>query len=346
MFDMDEPGQAAAEKVAALLPPGKACIASLPFKDANETLLKSGPAALVRAFWDAAPWKPDGIISGSEFTLETMMESPAVGYTLQYPGLNAKLRSLRKAEIHMLTAGSGIGKSTFAREVSYHLHQEHGLAIGNVFLEENNIKTVKGYVAIDNNVALGALVETPAILTPEQWNASLAKVIHQRMWFYNHFGSLDSMNLLGKLRYFAAVCKVDFIVLDHISLVTSGTESSKEGERKDIDILMTRLRSLVEETGVGVICIVHLKRVQGKSFNEGGMVSLSDLRGSGSLEQLSDNVIALERDQQAEDEARFRSQIRVLKTRLGYDTGEADIVKYDRDTGRLLLFDDCPFEVA
>jgi twinkle protein len=98
----------------------------------------------------------------------------------------------------------------------------------------------------------------------------------------------------------ATVCKVDFIVLDHISIVTSGIESSSEGERKDIDILMTRLRSLIEETGIGIVAIVHLKRVNGKNFNEGAQVSLSDLRGSGSLEQLSDNVIALERNQQVD----------------------------------------------
>jgi twinkle protein len=62
---------------------------------------------------------------------------------------------------------------------------------------------------------------------------------------------------------------------------------------------MTKLRSLAEETGVGIIAIVHLKRAKDKTFNEGSQISLNDLRGSASLEQLSDNVIALERDQQA-----------------------------------------------
>jgi twinkle protein len=39
---------------------------------------------------------------------------------------------LRKGEITLLTAGSGIGKSTFARELAYDLHQIDGLSIGNV----------------------------------------------------------------------------------------------------------------------------------------------------------------------------------------------------------------------
>jgi twinkle protein len=159
--------------------------------------------------------------------------------------------------------------------------------------------------------------------------------VHQRMWFYDHFGSMESDNLINKLRYMAKVLKVDFIVLDHISIVTSGLTSGSEGERKDIDILMTRLQSLIQETGVGILAIVHLKRVTGKSFNEGGQISLSDLRGSGSLEQLSDNVYAMERNQQAETEDESTlTLIRILKCRETGETGEADYIRYNRLTGQ------------
>ena len=39
LFDMDEPGQKAAEEVAEILTPGKACIAQLPLKDASDMLV-------------------------------------------------------------------------------------------------------------------------------------------------------------------------------------------------------------------------------------------------------------------------------------------------------------------
>jgi twinkle protein len=335
MFDMDDPGRKAAEEVAALLPPGRVKIASLPEKDPNDVLTLHGPGALVRAFWDAKPWMPDGIVSGETFTLDMLMAETVKGYELPYPLLQEKLLGLRKGEITLLTAGSGIGKSTLARELAYHLHQVHGCAIGNVYLEEANVKTAQAYIAIRNNVPLGRLRHNTSLLTPEQWREGLTNVLHKRMWFYDHFGSLDSKNLLAKLRYFAVVCKVDFIILDHISIVTSGIESSSEGERKDIDILMTRLRSLAEETGVGIVAIVHLKRVTGKDFNEGAQVALSDLRGSGSLEQLSDNVLSLERDQQAEPEKQTQMLARILKCRELGETGEADLLNYNRTTGRI-----------
>jgi twinkle protein len=79
--------------------------------------------------------------------------------------------------------------------------------------------------------------------------------------------------------------------------------------------------------------VSHLKRPQqGKGHEDGKQVTLSDLRGSGSIAQLSDFVIGLERDQQSDGE----TSIRVLKARYkGSSTGLAGRVYYDTTTGRL-----------
>ena len=335
MFDMDAPGQKAVEEACALLPVGRVKVASLQRKDANEVLMNEGPGPLIRAFWDATIWRPDGIVDGSTvFNRERLKQGCPPGYPFEYPKLQEMTYGLRKAEITMLTAGSGIGKSTLARELAYELHQKHGLKIGNVYLEENNDITARGYVALHAGVPLGKLQFKTDLITDAQWDAAI-DALKDRMLFYDHFGSLESKNLQAKLRYLAAVEKVDFIILDHISIVTSGQESSKEGERKDIDMLMTFLASLCQETGVGVIAIVHLKRVGDKNFNEGGSPSLNDLRGSGALEQLSHNVYSLERNQQSDDlDAKYRAIIRVLKTRFGFETGKADTIKYNAIVGR------------
>ena len=108
-------------------------------------------------------------------------------------------------------------------------------------------------------------------------------------------------------------------------------------ERRGIDMLMNRLRSLVEETGVGMILVSHLRRAQGDKGHEKGVeVSLSHLKGSQGIAQLSDCVIALERNQQALDpEQANTTKVRVLKSRYTGDTGLACSLKYDINTGRL-----------
>jgi twinkle protein len=114
--------------------------------------------------------------------------------------------------------------------------------------------------------------------------------------------------------------------------------ASAEGdERRAIDNIMARLRSIVEETGVGMILVSHLRRVDGNKGHENGIeVSLSHLRGSQSIAQLSDCVIALERNQQADSESESNTtKVRVLKSRYTGDVGSATRLLYDRETGRL-----------
>ena len=345
MFDMDAPGQKAVELACSLLPIGRVKVATLPRKDANEVLLNEGPGAITKAFWDAKVWRPDGIVDGSTvFNRERLKQGCPPGYPFEYPKLQEMTYGLRKAEITMLTAGSGIGKSTLARELAFELHQRHGLKIGNVYLEENNDTTARGYVALHAGVPLGKLQFNTGLITDDQYDAACT-AFATGMLFYDHFGSLESKNLQAKLRYLAAVEKVDFIVLDHISIVTSGNETTDE--RRDIDMLMTFLASLCQETGVGIIAIVHLKRTSTKDFNEGSAPSLSDLRGSGALEQLSHNVYSLERNQQSEKaNEKFCSVLRVLKTRYGFETGKADTLEYNRVIGRNELCANFPEETG
>lgn len=330
-FDADEPGQKALQKACELLPVGKVKVMSYPGgkKDANEVLLDPslGPAALVKAWYEAKTWRPDGIREGREFTKDRMKKKQRTGYSLPFPKLNDMWMGLRDGEITTIAAGSGIGKSTIARALAYHMRMEHGLKVGNIFLEEDNDTTVKAYVGLHAGVPLKQLIAQPESLSDDQWDASLAAVIHDNMMFYDHFGSLESSRLLTMMRYMAASgCR--FIVLDHISIVVSGLET--HDERKDIDVLMTNLASFVKETGVGVIAVVHLKR--GKNYNEGDQISLTDMRGSASIEQLSFNMLAAERDQQDEAMKAFAT-LRSLKCRVTGETGEADTLKWNTEKG-------------
>jgi twinkle protein len=137
-------------------------------------------------------------------------------------------------------------------------------------------------------------------------------------------------------------CK--WIILDHLSILVSGQEDGDE--RRSIDILMTKLRSLVEETGVGLLLVSHLRRASGdKGHEDGREVSLAHLRGSQSIAHLSDGVIALERNQQEEDETLANTTVvRILKNRYTGDTGIATYLYYDKDSGRMSEISN-PFDV-
>lgn len=139
---------------------------------------------------------------------------------------------------------------------------------------------------------------------------------------------------MSHVRYMAKALECKWIVLDHLSIVVSSQEGGDE--RKNIDAIMTKLRSLVQELGIGLFLVSHLRRSNGTAHEDGGRISLSELRGSQAIAQLSDIVIGLERDQQHESEhIRNVTTLRVLKNRYTGLTGPATYLKYQSDIGRM-----------
>ena len=149
------------------------------------------------------------------------------------------------------------------------------------------------------------------------------------LYLYDHFGSLSSDIIYSRIEYMALGLDIKVIFLDHLSILLSGLDGSMD-ERRTIDKTMTDLRSLVERTGIKLFLVSHLRRAQGdKAIEDGHKVSIGMLRGSASISQLSDTVIALERDQQNPDDV---STLRVLKNRYSGETGVAAELKYDKTT--------------
>ena len=207
--------------------------------------------------------------------------------------------------------------------------------VGIVALEENWLRTADGILSIEANDRL-YLTEKRNKYTREDLLALFDKAIPSgRVFIHAHLGATDIDEIFSKLRYIIVGCECKWVVVDHLHMLVNVL--SEGDERRGIDMLMNRLRSLVEETGVGMILVSHLRRASGDKGHEQGIeVSLSHLKGSQGIAQLSDCVIALERNQQAKnpDEANI-TRVRVLKSRYTGDTGLACSLKYNAETGRL-----------
>lgn len=338
MFDMDEPGRKAAEECALLLTPGKAKIASLPegYKDANDMLVAGEGKALIDAMWGAKNFRPDGILNGEELWAQVATEEDVVSIDYPWQGLNTKTRGARMGELVTVTAGSGIGKSAVVREIANWLIKQ-GETVGMIMLEESTKRTALGLMGIHLDKPLH--IDRTGVSEDELRQAFEATVGSGRVFLYDHFGSSDLDNLLARVRYLAKGCGCRWIVLDHLSIVVSGLGDGDE--RRLIDNAMTQLRTLVQETGIGLFLVSHLKRPEKRGHEEGAQTSLSQLRGSHAIAQLSDMVLGLERNQQGSSPN--VTTIRVLKNRFTGETGEACFLIYNPETGRLTETDE-PFE--
>jgi twinkle protein len=336
-FDHDEPGQQAAQDCAPLLPGARTYIATAaPFKDANEALLQSHEAVR-QAIWNKRPWRPAAVVAGE--SLYALVSAPLRGRDAAWPyaDLNDVTGGLRRGELVTLTAGTGVGKSTFCGEVAQGLVRQ-GEKIGYVALEESLQRTALRLMTIEASKPLH--LDNSSISPEELRKAFDDSVGSGRVVFNSGFRSVDPEELLNELRFMVMAEECHWLFVDHLSILISGNDDGDE--RKLIDVTMTRLRNFVEETNCGMILISHLTGVQGggKSHESGGRAHLSQLRGSRSIGQLSDIVIALERDL---EEGENGTVVRVLKNRWNGRTGPAGRVTYSSQTGRMLesstLFD-------
>lgn len=338
MFDMDDAGRKAVEEAAQVLPAGKVRVAVLPMKDANECHLNGHDREIMEQIWNAGPWVPDGVVSAlslRERIREHLTSEESVGLLFSgCSGINDKTLGARGGEVIMVTSGSGMGKSTFVRQQALQWGKAMGKKVGLAMLEESVEETAEDLIGLHNKVRLRQTDELKkAIINDGRYDQWFDELFGDDTFhLYDSFAEAEVDRLLAKLAYMRTGLGCDVIILDHISIVVSA--SGESDERKMIDNLMTKLKGFAKSTGVVLVVICHLKNPEkGKAHEEGRPVSITDLRGSGALRQLSDTIIALERNQQGD--MPHLVLVRILKCRFTGDTGVAGYMEYNKATGWL-----------
>ena len=322
-FDNDDAGRQATELASGILPSGRVKVARLEnYKDASDALQAGDTDSIRKAIWDAKPYRPDGIIDGKNLLNIVTEPTKACDHEYPYKGIQEKLHGIRYGELITITAGTGSGKTSFVRDLAATLCKQ-GETVGILELESNTKRTALGLMSVAVGKALHIGEHEEKELT-EAFNATLA---NWNVFLFDGFGSFDPDVIYNRIEYLASGLECRIIFLDHLSILLSGLDGD---ERRMIDSTMTRLRSLVERTGITLFLVSHLRRSNSdsNSHEEGGRVSLGQLRGSHSISQISDSVIALERDQQSED-SNNTSTLRVLKNRYSGEVGVATRLTYD-----------------
>lgn len=324
-FDSDVPGQKAAKEVASLFAPGKVSILKLDkAKDANDYLVNGLTKAYIDEWWAAerSPFMPDGLLLGS--SLWEDIKNHKVPHSVPYPWktLNHQTYGIRRSEVTLLTAETGVGKTSIVKAIEYALLmneelKQEGAGVGFLHLEEPKYDTAIGLMSIH----AGKPYHLPDVArTDEELREAYDAVVNnERVIIYDHFGSNDIDVILAKIRHMAAMgCK--YLVLDHMSIVVSDQSGD---ERKQLDEISTKLKTLCMNLNIAVIAVIHLNR-QG------------EIRGSAGPEQIANIVIRLQRDKKESDPWRRNvTRLSVEKNRFCGRTGPSSYLFYDETTGNL-----------
>lgn len=341
MFDQDGPGKKALEEAIRIVGIDKVKIATLPEKDPNAVLLsEGGPKALISAFFDAQPYTPGGFLTGDELWDKVVEHDniKSVPFPPCMDGVNKKTRGKRPGDITLLISGTGSGKSTLLREDALYTLENHLVdnddKIGWIALEEGPAESARKFAGM-------VLKKNPAAqeepMTLEELKPGFDHVFGQnKMIVLDHQGSMSDAGLIEKMEWLCLKgCR--WIYLDHITIAASEGFNNAEGNEA-VDKLMNALLKLVKRYPVWIGVVSHLRKTStgSLSFEQGKLPSLDDIKGSGSIKQISMDVIAFARNSRAKsDVIRNKIIMEVLKCRYTGLTGPVIGAEYNFETGRV-----------
>ena len=334
-FDNDEPGIASANDAAHVIKPGKCHIVNSVYKDANDALCKEQSDTYLSNIWGAKVYKPDNFVTGEKIwdAFKERSTVKSVPYPNCLKGLNDKLFGMRLGEITLFTSGTGSGKSTVVKETILNLLEQSDTKIGLISLEESIGDTATKLIGMSINKN----IRMPEDVTEEEARKGYEKVFgDERLILLDHQGSVADTSLLDRIEYLAAL-GCSYLILDHITIaVSEGVDGATGNEA--VDKVMSSLLKIVKRYNIHLTLISHLRKSsgEGKSFEEGIMPNLDSIKGSGSIKQISFDIIGFARNMMAVEKSdRNIVKFAVLKSRFSGDTGQCGQATYDVNTGRL-----------
>ena len=329
--DTDEAGQKAQKELAKIIGYHKCKVAAGKLKDASDLLTTSGYKAVMEAVWNASQYNPQGILTSKELwkSLEEDQNIVSVPYPPIFRGLNDKTKGMRFGEISLFTSGTGAGKSSMMREIMMHILENTEDKVGVISLEESPSETVR-------KLCMMKLMRNPGNeeLSLTELQEPFQQVFGEdRVVVLDHQGAITE-SITSQLNYMAAIgCK--YLFVDHITiLVSEGAEGLTGNEATDK--VMNDLLKVAKTHNVWIGLVSHLRKSDkvGKSFEQGNMPSLDDIRGSGSIKQIAMDIIAFARNS---EEGENTVKLKVLKCRKTGKTGPAGSLLFDDNTGRMLV---------
>lgn len=350
-FDGDEVGMKLNQQAARLFP-GKSYILEYPAgcKDANKALMAGKQAEFVDAWWNA---KSSDEIFGSQIkSIASQRDKlkaarPEPGLSWPWPKLNKITLGIRKNQLIIVGAGSGVGKTEFLREVVKHLIEEHGESVGVISTEDPMVKVSRAFIGkwIDKRI------ELPPMNNPredgyrevfdyseEEANAAIDYVADTGKLFVADLDGDYSMEKIEQTCLEFEAMGISNIIIDNLTGIKLD-EKQFGGKVGALDECVKRIGTIKDRHPVTIFLVSHLTRPGGQrtQHEEGGDVILSDFRGSGAIGFWASYALGIERNTRAESlDERTTTYISCVKDRdQGIYTGTKVMLKGELATGRL-----------
>ncbi len=238
--------------------------------------------------------------------------------------LDKKLAGLQDSNLIILAARPGIGKTSFALNITANIAVKEKIPVGFFSLEMSKEELVDrllvGQADIDAwRLKTGKLSEEDYKKLTEAMGE-----LYEAPIFIDDTPGQSIIEMRSKARKLMVEKKIHFLVVDYLQLADPGRKL--EGRVQEVSFISQGLKNLARELKIPVLAVSQLSRAVEQRGTK--KPQLSDLRESGSIEQDADVVMFLYQDEDAEDlidQNKRLVKLYIAKHRNG-PTGELDLM--------------------
>lgn len=233
-----------------------------------------------------APEKFDEIVNEVADSLEADRKNERKPMKFGMRDLDSNTGGLRGAEMTIVAAGPGTGKTAFAMCAAVNVAKQ-GLKVLLVSREMNRIQCAKRVIANLGTVEAEQLRDGRS-MTDEAWQGfgqTVGKAARLDIRINDRIATIQELS--NRSRRLREKNELDLLILDYLQLLQSS--SKHESRRHEVEYVSRQLKLLSLDLGIPIIALSQLSREGRKN----GRPKLHDLRESGAIEQDADNVIFL-----------------------------------------------------
>jgi replicative DNA helicase len=240
-------------------------------------------------------------------------DSPFAGVPTGFLDLDTLLSGLQRGNLIVIAARPGVGKSSFVTNVARNVAVDAGKAVAMFSLEmsrfEIGMRLLCGEARVPWEKVRSGRVAT------EEWTriVEAAEILHEAPLFIVDSGNITIVDIRAKARRLKSRNELGLVIVDYLQLMSGHMRT--ENRQQEIAEISRSLKLLAKELDVPVIAVSQLNRDPERRQDK--RPQLSDLRESGAIEQDSDIVMFIHRDDSDDPQVKGKADLIVAKHRNG-----------------------------
>jgi replicative DNA helicase len=221
------------------------------------------------------------------------------GVPTGFADLDALTNGLHPGQMIVIAARPALGKSTLALDLARAATVKHQMATVMFSLEMSRNEITMKLLAAEARIPLHTM--RTGQLSDDDWTRLARRMseVADAPLFIDDSPNMSMMEIRSKCRRLKQRHDLRMVIVDYLQLMTS--PKRVENRQQEVSEMSRSLKLLAKELEVPVIAVSQLNRGPEQRTDKRPM--LSDLRESGSIEQDSDMVILLHREDAYERES-------------------------------------------